>query len=80
MLPWDMGLFLHGCSVGNNVLIGMGAIVLDGAQIEDNVLVAAGTLIPPRKRIPSGSLVVGNPYKIVRTLSEEEIQGIKEMH
>jgi len=49
-----------------------------GAQIEDNVLVAAGTLIPPRKRIPSGSLVVGNPYKIVRTLSEEEIQGIKE--
>jgi len=60
------------------VLIGMGAIVLDGAQIEDNVLVAAGTLIPPRKRIPSGSLVVGNPYKIVRTLSEEEIQGIKE--
>lgn len=72
------GAILHGCSVGNNVLIGMGAIVLDGAQIEDNVLVAAGTLIPPRKRIPSGSLVVGNPYKIVRTLSEEEVQGIKE--
>ncbi|WP_018963259.1 gamma carbonic anhydrase family protein [Coprothermobacter platensis] len=72
------GAVLHGCSIGNNVLIGMGAIVLDGAVIEDNVLVAAGSLIPPKKRIPSGSLVVGNPFKIVRTLSEEEIAGIKD--
>lgn len=72
------GAILHGCTVGNNVLVGMGAVILDGAEIEDNVLVAAGTLIPPKKRIPAGSLVVGNPFKIVRNLSSEEISGIKE--
>lgn len=70
------GAILHGCTVGNNCIIGMGAVVLDGAEIGDNVLVAAGTLIPPRKKIPSGVLVVGNPFKIVRELTQDEISGI----
>lgn len=68
---------VHGCKIGNNVLIGMGAIVLDGAVIEDNVLVGAGALVAPNKTIPSGSLVVGNPGRIIRQLSEKEIDGIR---
>ena len=68
---------VHGCKIGNNVLIGMGAIVLDGAVIEDNVLVGAGALVAPNKTIPSGSLVVGNPGRIIRQLTEKEIEGIR---
>lgn len=68
---------VHGCKIGNNVLIGMGAIVLDGAVIEDNVLIGAGALVAPNKRIPSGSLVVGNPGRIIRQLNDEEIEGIR---
>lgn len=67
---------VHSANIGNNVLIGMGAIVLDGAVIEDNVLIGAGTLIAPNKRIPAGSLVVGSPGRVVRELTEEEIVGI----
>ncbi len=59
---------LHGCTIGNNVLIGMGAIILDGAVIEDNVVVAAGSLVPEGKTIPSGTLVMGSPAKVVREL------------
>lgn len=68
----------HGCTIEDNVLIGMGAIILDGAHIESDVVIGAGSLVPPNKRIPSGSLVIGSPAKIVRTLSEEEIEGIKQ--
>ena len=68
----------HGCTIEDNVLIGMGAIVLDGAYIESNVIIGAGSLVPPKKRIPSGSLVMGSPAKVVRTLSEEEIEHIKQ--
>ena len=67
---------VHGCRVGNNVLIGMGSVILDGAKIGDNVLIGAATLIPQRKEIPAGSLVFGNPFRIVRQLTEEEIAGI----
>ncbi len=67
---------VHGCTVGNNVLIGMGSVILDGAKIGDNVLIGAATLIPQRKEIPAGSLVFGNPFRIVRQLTEEEIMGI----
>jgi carbonic anhydrase/acetyltransferase-like protein (isoleucine patch superfamily) len=68
----------HGCTIEDNVLIGMGAIVLDGAHIESDVVIGAGSLVPPNKRIPSGSLVMGSPAKVVRTLTEEEIEGIKQ--
>ena len=67
---------VHGCTVGNNVLIGMGSVILDGAKIGDNVLIGAATLIPQRKEIPAGSLVFGNPFRIVRQLTEEEIAVI----
>lgn len=68
---------IHACNIGNNVLIGMGSIILDGAIIEDNVIVGAGTLITSETRIPSGSLVLGSPGKIVRKLTEEEIKELK---
>ena len=67
---------VHGCKVGNRVLIGMGAIVLDGAIIEDDVIIGAGALIPPGKVISSKSLVVGSPGKVVKTLGDEALQGL----
>ncbi|MFO8058075.1 MAG: gamma carbonic anhydrase family protein [bacterium] len=67
---------LHGCRVGDNCLIGMGAIVLDGAEIGDNCMVAAGALVPPGMKVPAGSLVMGVPAKLSRDLTDEDIQGI----
>lgn len=69
---------LHGCTVGNEVLVGMGSIVLNGAIVEDQVIIGAGTLIPPGKRVPARSLVVGSPAKVVRDLTEEEIRSLKQ--
>ncbi len=69
---------IHACTIGNNVLIGMGAIILDGAVIEDNVIIGAGALIPPGKKIPKNSLVVGSPGKVVRQLSEKEVKELEE--
>lgn len=63
---------LHGCTVGNRVLIGIGAIVNDGAVIEDDVVLGAGALVPPGKRLQSGYVYVGNPVKQLRPLSEAE--------
>lgn len=63
---------LHGCTVGNRVLIGIGAIVNDGAVIEDDVILGAGALVPPGKRLESGYVYVGNPVKQLRPLSEAE--------
>lgn len=67
---------VHGCTVGNNVLIGMGAIVLDGAVIEDNCIIGAGTLVTHGKVIPAGSLAFGNPVKVVKQLTDDEIRSI----
>lgn len=69
---------LHGCTVGNEVLVGMGSIILNGAIIEDQVIIGAGTLIPPGKRVPARSLVVGSPAKVVRDLTEEEIRSLRQ--
>ena len=69
---------VHGCTIGNRVLVGMGAIVLDGAVIEDDVIIGAGALIPPGKVIPSKSLVVGSPGKVVKTINEEAVEGLLE--
>lgn len=63
---------LHGCTVGNYVLIGMGAIVMDGAIIEDEVMLGAGSLVPPGKQLASGHLYMGSPAKKVRALNDEE--------
>lgn len=67
---------LHGCTVGNRVLVGMGSIVLDGAIIEDDVMIGAGSLVPPGKRLESGYLYLGSPVKRIRELSTEEIAGL----
>ncbi|MFY0522766.1 gamma carbonic anhydrase family protein [Archangium gephyra] len=63
---------LHGCTVGNRVLVGMGAIVMDGVEIGDDSIIGAGTLLTPGTKIPPGSLVVGSPGKVKRTLTDEE--------
>ena len=63
---------LHGCTVGDNVLVGMGAVVLDGVVIEDDSIVAAGSLVPPGKHYPAGSLIMGSPATAVRPVREEE--------
>jgi len=64
---------LHGCTIGDNVLVGMGAIVLNRARIGDNCLIGAGALIPEGREIPAGSLVLGVPGKAVRQLTADEI-------
>lgn len=66
---------LHGCTVGDYALIGMGSVILDKAIVEDYAMVAAGTIVPPGKVVPARTLVMGNPMRIVRVLSEEEIQA-----
>lgn len=68
---------LHGCYVEAECLIGIGAIILDGARIGKNSLVAAGSLVTPGTQVPPGSMVMGGPAKVKRTLTEDEITGIK---
>ncbi|HOM42814.1 MAG: gamma carbonic anhydrase family protein [Clostridia bacterium] len=67
---------IHGCTVGNNCLIGMGSTILDGAVIGDNVIVGANSLITSGKKIPSGVLVMGSPAKVARELVPAEIEEI----
>ena len=64
---------LHGCSVGNNSLIGINSVIMNGVEIGDDCLIGSNTLITEGKVIPSGSLVLGSPGKIVRELTEAEI-------
>ena len=71
------GAILHSCSIGDNSLIGMGAIVLDGVKIGRNCLIGAGAVVTPNTVIPDGSLVLGSPAKIKRELTEEEIRNIR---
>jgi len=66
-------VMLHGCTVGENSLIGIGAIILNRAVIGKNCLIGAGSLIPEGKTIPDGSLVLGSPGKVVRMLTPEQI-------
>lgn len=63
---------LHGCTLGNRILAGIGSIVLDGAMIEDEVVLGAGTLVPPGKVLDSGYLYMGSPCKKIRPLTETE--------
>jgi carbonic anhydrase/acetyltransferase-like protein (isoleucine patch superfamily) len=69
---------VHGCTIGNRCLVGMGSILLDGAVIEDECLVAAGALVPPGMRIPTRSLVMGRPAKIVRILGDSDLAHIRD--
>lgn len=70
-------VMLHGCTIGENSLIGMGATVLNGAKIGRNCLIGAGALITEGKEIPDGSLVMGVPGKVVRALDEAAIEGLR---
>ncbi len=65
---------LHGCKIGNEVLVGIGAIILNGAEIGDGSIIAAGSVVPPGKKIPPRSLVMGVPGKIIREVTEEELE------
>jgi carbonic anhydrase/acetyltransferase-like protein (isoleucine patch superfamily) len=65
-------VLLHGCTVGHRVLVGMGSVLLDGAVIEDDAVVGAGSLVTPGTRIPSGSIAMGRPAKVVRDLTDAD--------
>lgn len=69
---------IHGAKVGDNSLIGIGAIILDNAVIGKNTIVAAGTVVPPKMNVPDGVLVMGAPATIKRELTQKEIEGIFE--
>lgn len=70
-------VMLHGCIIGNRVLVGMGSILLDGAVIENDVMIGAGSLVPQNKRLESGYLYLGSPVKQIRPLTEAEIEGLR---
>lgn len=68
---------LHGCTIGNRVLVGMGSILLDGVVVEDDVMIGAGSLVPQNKRLESGYLYLGSPVKKIRPLKDVEFEGLK---
>lgn len=72
------GAIVHGCTVEDNCIIGMGSTILDGARIGKNSIVGAQALVPMNMQIPEGSMVLGVPAKVVRRLTEKEIEGIYE--
>jgi gamma-carbonic anhydrase len=68
---------LHACKIGSEVLVGMGAIVLDGAEIGSRCIIGAGALVTGGKRFPDGSLILGSPAKVARALSQDEQADIR---
>ncbi|RKZ35548.1 MAG: gamma carbonic anhydrase family protein [Gammaproteobacteria bacterium] len=69
---------LHGCTIGDNSLIGIKAVILNHARIGRDCIVGANTLIPEGKEIPDRSLVIGSPGRVIRQVTDEEIQGLRE--
>ena len=67
---------VHGCKIGNNSLVGMGAIVLNGAEIGEYCMIAAGALVTQNKKFPDGVLIMGSPANVVRELTDEEKQSL----
>jgi carbonic anhydrase/acetyltransferase-like protein (isoleucine patch superfamily) len=70
-------VMLHGCTIGDESLIGIGAVVLNGVNIGKHCLVGAGSLVTEGKSFPDGSMILGSPAKVVRQLSPEQIEGLK---
>jgi len=70
-------VMLHGCTIGDESLIGIGAVVLNGARIGRNCLVGARALVTEGKSFPDGTLILGSPAKVVRALTAEEIEGLR---
>ena len=71
------GTIIHGCSISDNVLVGMGSIILNNAKIGKNTIIGAGSLVTQGKSFPEGVLILGNPAKVVRELTDDEIKSIK---
>ncbi len=70
-------VMLHGCTIGDGALVGIGSIVLNGARIGEGALIGANTLIPEGKEIPPRTLVVGSPGRVVRELSDEQVADVR---
>lgn len=70
-------VMLHGCTIGDESLIGIGAVVLNGARIGRHCLVGAGSLVTEGKEFPDGSMILGRPAKVVRELTPEQIEGLR---
>ncbi len=68
---------VHGCSIGNSVMVGMGAIIMNGVKVGNNCIIGAGAVVTENQVIPDNSLVLGVPGKVIRALSQENIEGIK---
>jgi carbonic anhydrase/acetyltransferase-like protein (isoleucine patch superfamily) len=71
-------VMLHGCTVGDDSLIGIGAVVLNGAKIGKGCLVGAGSLVTEGKEFPDGSMIMGSPAKVVRQLTPAQLQGLRD--
>lgn len=71
-------VMLHGCTIGDESLIGIGAIVLNGAKIGKNCLVGAGALVTEGKEFPDGSMIIGSPARVVKQLTPEQMQGLRQ--
>ena len=71
-------VMLHGCTIGDESLIGIGAVVLNGAKIGKNCLVGAGSLVTEGKEFPDGSMIVGSPARAIRQLTPEQIEGLRQ--
>ena len=72
------GAIIHGCTIKSNTLVGMGAIILNHAEIGSNCIIGAGTLVTQNTIIPDGSLVIGNPGKVVRSVTASEMENIRQ--
>ena len=70
-------VMLHGCTIGDESLIGIGAVVLNGARIGRNCLVGAGSLVTEGKEFPDGSMIMGSPARVVRPLTPAQIEGVR---
>ena len=73
------GAIIHGCEISDNVLVGMGSIIMDGTTIGCNTIIGAGTVIPKNKKIPSNTILIGNPFRILKkNINSKEIKIIKQ--
>ena len=70
-------VMLHGCTIGDGSLIGIGAVVLNGAKIGKGCIVGAGSLVTEGKEFPDGSMIMGSPAKVVRALQPEQVEGLR---
>lgn len=71
-------VILHGCTVGDRVLVGMGSVLLDAVEVGSDTIIGAGSLVTQRTKLPAGVLVFGRPAKVIREITEQERQQIRE--